>query len=105
MNSEIIMSFVWGVVLIVGALQLNWTAKRCAGGDIRKTQDMFMTEQGWTRSIFAIPYLGRVADAHAAIENDPNLRQKVIYELYAWSAGSFLLGVVGILDGIRKLIG
>lgn len=58
-----------------------------------KGQDLFMTEKGWTRSIFALPYLGRPKEARQALIDDEDLRKKFIIELYVWAIVMFLLGL------------
>lgn len=61
--------------------------------DPYKGQNLFMTKQGWTRSLLALPYLGRPEAARKALVEDANLRKKFIIELYVWAAAIFLLGL------------
>ena len=63
-----------------------------------KGQNLFMTKQGWTRSIFALPYLGRPEEARKALVEDKNLRRKFIIELYVWAA-------VALLAALAQLFG
>lgn len=53
-----------------------------------------MTEQGWTRSPFAIEFLGRPQDARSAIINDEHLRRKHIIFSYGLSAFFFITSIV-----------
>ena len=43
-----------------------------------------MLKSGWTRSVFAIRYLGKPDEARRAVVEDASLRHKVIAELYVW---------------------
>jgi hypothetical protein len=56
-----------------------------------------MTEAGWTRSIFAIRYLGRPEEARKAIVDDRSLRKYFLVEQYIISAVTFILGLVALI--------
>ncbi len=57
-------------------------------------QDLFMLKSGWTRSIFAIRYLGNPEEARRAVADDASLRRKVIIELYIWLLLLLLIGAI-----------
>jgi hypothetical protein len=81
--------FLISVVLSIVAIVM---AERCRR-DPEKCKDGFMKESGWTRSIFALPYLGRAAEARRAIVEDAGLRRRYRIELYVWALVLFLLGL------------
>jgi hypothetical protein len=60
-----------------------------------------MTQAGWTRSIFAIRFLGRPEEARKAIVNDRSLRRRFLIEQYIISALAFGLGIVAIFTTQR----
>ncbi len=83
-------------VLIASSIAIFISVERCRRNPARCKYG-FMTEQGWTRSIFAVRYLGRVEEAHKAIIQDPKLRQRFIVEQYIVALLFFLLGLSGLL--------
>ena len=85
-----------GIVLIVTAGAILMGAERCRR-DPNRCSDIFMTEQGWTRSPFAIKFLGRPKEAREAIVRDASLRNKQI-------VFSYLLGVLSLCIGIWAII-
>lgn len=80
------------VFCIVVSVIFLWNAERCRKYP-EKCKDSFMTEQGWTRSVFAIKYIGRAKEARDAIVQDHNLRKKHLAQCYI---SSIFFGVVGI---------
>lgn len=83
----------WGTIALVSSIGLFITTERCRRNP-EMCRDGFMTSQGFTRSIFALKYLGRSQDARDAIVTDPNLRHRYILESYIWSGVAFLLALV-----------
>lgn len=79
------------VISLVLALAFVIAAERTRR-DPYKGQDLFMTKKGWTRSIFALPYLGKPEEARQAVVNDESLRKKFIIELYVWAILILLVG-------------
>ena len=73
-----------------------WSVRRCHRNPTA-CQDLFMLKSGWTRSIFAIRYLGRPEEARRAILDDQELRRKVINEIYVWIALLLLVGFAQLL--------
>jgi hypothetical protein len=55
--------------------------------------DRFMTRSGQALSLFALPYIGRPADARQAITESPALQRLCLLELYFWSIALVLLSI------------
>lgn len=87
---------IWGIVIIIASLVLLLNTELCRRNRF-KCQDGFMTKQGWTRSIFAIQYIGRAKEARTAIVEDSRLRRKYLIESYVIGAVGLLLGVIAIV--------
>ena len=85
----------FGVTCLLTAVGL-WNVRRCQKNPCA-CQDLFMLKSGWTRSIFAIQYLGRPEEARRAILDDQGLRRKVINEIYVWIALLLLIGFAQLL--------
>lgn len=83
--------------VISGAIFLG--TEKCRR-DPEHCKDIFMTERGWTRSPFAIKYLGKPQEARAAIVNDAELRRKHILYSYGLSLFFFVLSIVAYVSNI-----
>lgn len=79
--------------LFAVTIAIFWGTERCRRNP-ENCKDSFMTQQGWTRSPFAIKYLGKPEDARDAIVRDSNLRRKHIMFSYGLCAFFFLMSLV-----------
>jgi hypothetical protein len=55
---------------------------------------MFMAENGLTRSLTALRFLGRPEEARRAIVEDANVRRDYLIERYCLSLAGLLLGIL-----------
>jgi len=78
------------------SVAIFWGTEKCRR-DPEACKGTFMTEQGWTRSPFAIKYLGRPQEARNAIVNDAELRRKHILYSYGLSLFFLLASIVAYL--------
>lgn len=89
-----------GVFCIIIFAIFLWDTERCRKNP-EKCKDGFMTAQGWTRSLFAIKYIGRAKEAREAIVTDQNLRKKHLIQSYVTAAFFFIIGIAFLLGYLR----
>ena len=90
---------IFGGILIVSAIAVFINTEKCERNPL-ECKNGFMTEQGWTRSPFALRYLGRPKDARNAMDNDEKLRRKHIIYSYTLSAIFLLAGLYAVVTDI-----
>ena len=87
---EFLITIVLVTIGIVIAEQCRRNPENC--------QNLFMTKQGWTRSVFALKYLGRPDEAREAIIQDGGLRRKLLIEWYIQIIVLFVLGLLQLWE-------
>ena len=83
--------------LFVISMAILWGTERCRR-DPENCKDSFMTEQGWTRSPFAIKYLGRPQEARSTIVDNKELRQRHLLFSYGLSVFFLIMSVISFIS-------
>lgn len=87
-----------GIVLIIASMAVLVGTERCRR-DRNRCPEIFMTEQSWTRSPFAIRFLGHPEEAREAIVRDASLRRKQLVFSYFLFVLSLCAGIWAIVTG------
>ena len=85
-----------GIVGIVASLGILLLTERCRRSP-QACKNMFMQENGMTRSFVAFRFLGRPHEAREAIVKDPILRRQYLIE-------SYVIATLGAIAGISLII-
>ena len=85
-----------GIVAIIASLGIFLLTERCRRSP-QTCKNMFMQENGFTRSFVALRFLGKAQEAREAIVKDPTLRRQYLIE-------SYVIATLGAIAGISLII-